>query len=236
MNLRWERLADGVHRTRLPFLDVTVGLVDSDSGALMVDSGTTQTEADAINADVRAITGQHVSRIILTHKHFDHVLGATAFPDAEIYCTPEVADYLSSATVGLRAHALRYGADVTEVDQAIGALRAPDHQVSDAVLDLGDRRVSIRRPGRGHTGADLIVVVPPRGGADRTVVFCGDLVEESGDPVIDADSDLAAWPATLDTVLQAGGQDGIYVPGHGAVVDAEFIRRQQAWLRAKSRP
>jgi glyoxylase-like metal-dependent hydrolase (beta-lactamase superfamily II) len=67
--------------------------------------------------------------------------------------------------------------------------------------------------------------------AHTSVVFCGDLVEESGDPVIDADSDPAAWPTTLDRVLQAGGTNARFVPGHGAVVDADFIRRQQRWLR-----
>jgi hypothetical protein len=48
------------------------------------------------------------------------------------------------------------------------------------------------------------------------------------------DADLivvAAWPGTLDRLLAAGGPDAVYVPGHGAVVDTAFIRRQQGWLR-----
>jgi hypothetical protein len=28
-------------------------------------------------------------------------------------------------------------------------------------------------------------------------------------------------------------EDGVFVPGHGAVVDAAFIRRQQDWLLAR---
>jgi hypothetical protein len=27
--------------------------------------------------------------------------------------------------------------------------------------------------------------------------------------------------------------DGVFVPGHGAVVDAVFVRRQRDWLRAR---
>ena len=84
--------------------------------------------------------------------------------------------------------------------------------------------------GRGHTDADLVVVVPGDDG-EQTVVFSGDLIEESGDPAIDADSDVAAWPETLDRLLAVGGPDAVYVPGHGSVVGAEFIRRQQDWLR-----
>jgi glyoxylase-like metal-dependent hydrolase (beta-lactamase superfamily II) len=75
------------------------------------------------------------------------------------------------------------------------------------------------------------VVVPGLPGpGEPTVVFCGDLVEESADPAIDADPDVAAWPRTLDTVLRVGGSDALYVPGHGAVVDARFIQDERSWL------
>ncbi len=33
---------------------------------------------------------------------------------------------------------------------------------------------------------------------------------------------------------EPGGDDAIYVPGHGAVVDADFIRRQRSWLLDKT--
>ena len=220
-----------MHRCRLPFLDVTVGLVQGRTGALLVDTGTTLTEAHAISDDVRQIAGRGVTHVVLTHKHFDHVLGSGVFLDAEIYCAPEVFDYLTTATDQLRDDALRYGADAAEIDRAIAALRPPQHAVDDAVVDLGNRQVAIARPGRGHTDADLVVLVPGVDG-ERTVVFTGDLIEESGDPAIDADSDVAAWPDTLDRLLAIGGPDAIYVPGHGRVVDAEFVRRQQDWLRS----
>ena len=228
----WESLTDSVHRCRLPFLDVTVGLVQGSSGTLLVDTGTTLTEAHAIYDDVCMIAGCGVTHVVLTHKHFDHVLGSGGFPDAQIFCAPEVLDYLTTDIAQLRDDARSYGADATEIDHAIAALRAPQHAVDDAVVDLGNREVAIARPGGGHTDADLVVSVPGAAG-ERTVVFAGDLIEESGDPAIDADSDLTAWPDTLDRLLAIGGPGAIYVPGHGSVVDAEFIRRQQDWLRAR---
>jgi glyoxylase-like metal-dependent hydrolase (beta-lactamase superfamily II) len=228
----WEQLTDSVHRCRLPFLDVTVGLVRGRTGALLVDTGTTLTEAAAIDADVRQIARRSVKHVVLTHKHFDHVLGSSVFAEAEMYCAPEVAEYLSSATGQLRDDALRYGADADEIDRAIAALRPPRHVTDNAVVDLGDRRVTIAHLGRGHTTADLVVVVPGAGD-ERAVVFTGDLVEESADPAIDADSDVAAWPATLDRLLAIGGPDAIYVPGHGSVIGAEFVRRQRDWLSSR---
>ncbi|BBX92696.1 MBL fold metallo-hydrolase [Mycolicibacterium boenickei] len=229
MNYDWEELGGGVWRTRLPFLDVTVGLVGGGEQALLVDSGTTLAEARGIESDVATLTGQRVGHIVLTHNHFDHVLGCSWFEDAQILCAPEVADTLASGRAHLRADAIGHGADVDEIDEAIAAMPVSTHQLSDGDLDLGGRTVHICRPGRGHTSHDLIVTVPDK----HPVVFCGDLVEQSGDPVIDADSDLEAWPATLEAVLAEGGRDGVFVPGHGAVVDAHFIRLQQRWLSAR---
>jgi glyoxylase-like metal-dependent hydrolase (beta-lactamase superfamily II) len=224
-----------VHRCRLPFCDVTIGLVCGRTGALLVDTGTTLTEAAAIDDGVRQLAGIPVTHIVLTHKHFDHVLGSSLFAGADIFCAPEVVDYLSSAGDQIRDDALSFGADADEIDRAIAALRPPRRGIYDAVVDLGDREVTIAHLGRGHTTSDLVVVVPGLGHhGDRVVVFTGDLVEESADPAIDADSDLAAWPATLDRVLAIGGPGAIYVPGHGKVVDAAFIRRQRAWLERRS--
>jgi glyoxylase-like metal-dependent hydrolase (beta-lactamase superfamily II) len=229
VHFEWESLTDSVLRCRLPFLDVTVGLVRGSAGVLLVDTGTTLTEAHAIHDDVRLIAGCDVTHVVLTHKHFDHVLGSGGFVGARIFCAPEVLDYVTTDTAQLRDDALSYGADATEIDQAIAALRAPQHAVDDAVVDMGDRAVIIARPGAGHTDADLVVSVPGAAG-EPTVIFAGDLIEESGDPAIDADSDVTAWPDTLDRLLAIGGPGAIYVPGHGSVVDAEFIRRQQDWL------
>jgi glyoxylase-like metal-dependent hydrolase (beta-lactamase superfamily II) len=235
VHFAWEQLAPRVHRCRLPFCDVTIGLIHGSTAALLVDTGTTLTEAAAVDSDVRELAGRPVTHIVLTHKHFDHVLGSSWFAGADIYCAPDVVEYLASATGLIRRDALRYGADAAEIDRAIAALRPPQHGVYDAVIDLGDRRVTVAFLGGGHTTSDLVVVAP---GSDAdeapSVVFTGDLVEESADPAIDADSDVAAWPGTLDRVLAAGGPDASYVPGHGAVVDAEFIRGQRDWLRRRA--
>lgn len=229
MNLAWERLAEGIHRCRLPFLDVTVGLVCGRTGTLLIDTGTTLLEANAVKADVAELAGGLVNHIVLTHNHFDHILGSSAFADATVYCAPEVAATIASRTEELRADAVRHGADADEVTSAIAALRVPRHRAGEAGLDLGGRSVTIIHPGPGHTNHDLIVVVAD---AQPAVVFCE---TSSRSPAIRSsvrDSDQKAWPATLGRVLVAGGPDAAYVPGHGAVVDAEFVQRQGWMLRS----
>lgn len=168
---------------------------------------------------------------MLTHHHFDHILGSAGFPDARLYAAAPVATALSTGVGGIREHALRYGADRDEVDRAIAGLRPPDAVVDHVRINLGDRIVLVEHPGPGHTDHDLVVVVPPRGPGERPVVFCGDLIEESADPAIDEDSDPAAWPTAVNHLLALGGPEACYVPGHGAVVDARFVARQRDWLR-----
>lgn len=230
MHYPWKRVAEGVHRCRLPFLDVTVGVVHGRDRILLIDCGTTLSEASEVADDVKALTGGTVTDIVMTHHHFDHVLGSGGFVEAVSYASPAVAAALTTRIGEVRAHALEYGADPDAVDRAVAAVRAPDHQVLNLDIDLGGRTVRVEHPGRGHTDHDLVVVIT---GAP-TVVFCGDLVEESADPAVDAGSDVAAWPHTLDRVLALGGPDARYVPGHGAVVDAEFVRRQRDWLSNRS--
>lgn len=224
---RWERVADGVHRCRVPFLDVTVGAVAGRDGLVLVDCGTTLAEASAIAEDVRAFDPRGVTHLVLTHDHFDHVLGSSVFADAETYCAPEVLAALRDGAA-LAEDAIAYGGHPDDIAEAVAALRPLRHR-EESRIDLGDRVVTLLHPGPGHTGHDLIAVVP----GSPAVVFCGDLVEESADPAIGADSHVADWPATLDAVLATGGSDARYVPGHGAVVDADFVRRQRDWLAAR---
>lgn len=68
----------------------------------------------------------------------------------------------------------RYGADAAEVGAAIVALRPPRSGGYDAVVDLGDRTVTIAYLGRRHTTSDLVVAVPATHDDDRMVVLAGD--------------------------------------------------------------
>jgi glyoxylase-like metal-dependent hydrolase (beta-lactamase superfamily II) len=233
----WEHLAPGVARRRLPHLDVTIGLVVGVDGVLLVDTGSTVREGAELRAQAEALTGRAVTHVVLTHGHFDHVFGASAFPGAEVYGERSLGGFLRREREALRADAVAYGTDPEEVARAVSALVPPSLPVTgELALDLGDRPVRLVHPGPGHTTHDLVVLVPGATSSDPTVVFCGDLVEESGDPQAGPDASPADWPATLDELLRLGGDGALYVPGHGAVVDARFVRAQRDALAARLRP
>ncbi|GHB23775.1 MBL fold hydrolase [Streptomyces umbrinus] len=236
----WEELGPRVGRCRLPVWDCTVGLVVGEGAALMIDAGSGLREGARLRTEAqRLLGGGRVTHLALTHPHFDHVFGAAAFAGVEVFGAVGLERVLADGRDELRADAVRNGADPDEAAEAADLLVRPRHPVSgEWTLDLGGGvQVLLANVGPGHTGHDLAVLVPgspgapggpedPRTGSPE-IVFCGDLVEESGEPQAGPDAVPTRWPAALDRLLALGGEDAVYVPGHGAAVDAGFVRAQR---------
>lgn len=149
---------------------------------LLYDTGSSLAEGAELRTRIAELTGgRRVTHIALSHPHFDHVLGTAAFSGAEVFGAVGSDELLGRARdrEALRADAVRHGLDETEATEAVDVLVAPRHVVSgEWTLDLGGRQVLLANVGPGHTGHDLVLLVP----GEREVVFCGDLVEESGEP------------------------------------------------------
>ena len=92
-------------------------------------------------------------------------------------------------------------------------------------FDLGDRRVEVAHLGRGHTGGDLVVIVP-----DSDLVVVGDLVESAAPPSLGPDSFLQEWPVTVDSVIGLMTGETRAVPGHGDPVDRTYVYEQRGRL------
>ncbi|MEU6066075.1 MULTISPECIES: MBL fold metallo-hydrolase [Streptomyces] len=229
--LGWERVAAGVGRCRLPGWDCTAGLVLGEGTALVVDAGSSLGEGAWLRARAQELAGHRVTHLALTHPHFDHVFGAAAFAGAEVFAAVGTDAVFAYEREELRLDAVRNGLPAPEAEEAADALVLPRHLVSgEWTLDLGEgRQALLANVGPGHTAHDLAVLVP----GDPEVVFCGDLVEESGEPQAGPDAVPSQWPAALDRLLALGGEDALYVPGHGSLVDAGFVRRQRDELAAR---
>lgn len=227
----WERLAEGVGRCRLPVWDCTVGLIIGDGFALMVDAGSSLDEGARVREQARRLAAGPITGVALTHPHFDHVFGAAAFAPAPVFVADGSQPVYRDGREELRADAVDNGLDSSTAQVAADALVRPREFVRGAItLERGaGREVLLVDAGPGHTAHDLVAVVP----GDPTVVFCGDLVEESGQPQAGPDAIPSRWPAALDRLLDLGGETALYVPGHGAVVDAEFVRRQRDALAVR---
>ncbi|MCR8574402.1 MBL fold metallo-hydrolase [Streptomyces sp. Isolate_219] len=229
----WEQLGDGVARRRMPGWDETIGVIAGTTGVMIVDTGATLRDGADLRRAIRGVLGREVTHVALTHPHFDHVLGTAAFAGVEVFGAAGLGELLRRGKDELRHDAMRHGVGRDAAAEAADLLVAPHHHVHDQLtVELGDRQVLLANVGPGHTAHDLAVLVPGRGGSPE-IVFCGDLVEESGEPQAGPDALPQRWPGALDRLLSLGGEDARYVPGHGAVVDASFVRAQRNALAAR---
>jgi glyoxylase-like metal-dependent hydrolase (beta-lactamase superfamily II) len=195
----WEELGDRTWVRRYPEYDVNVGLVVGSEGALVVDTRADLEQGQQLLADIREVTELPVRWVVNTHAHFDHVFGNPAFTDAKSYAQENTA-----AAV----------AETVAIDISFSVAK---------VIELGDRRVEVLHLGNGHTDGDVVVVVP-----DVDVYFAGDMIEESAPPSYGEDSFPLQWADTVDRLIGLLTATSKVVPGHGAVVDAEFVRDQNA--------
>lgn len=227
---RFAEVSDRVWVARYDWYDLNVTLVGGAAGLLVVDTHASARAAREVVDDVRRLGVGDVVAVVNTHEHWDHTFGNATFRAAYGPVPIHAHETAAEATVpaGLRrqehvrAHPEEEGDHTEEVLET--ELLPADHTFSSAaVLDLGDRQVELVHPGRGHTGGDLVLRVP-----DADVLVGGDLVEESGPPWYGDDCYPLDWPLTLDLVLGLLGPSSVVVPGHGALVDRDFVEEQRA--------
>lgn len=218
----FDHLGDGVFRRRYPSLDLNVGAILGDEGALIVDTRASWKEADELASELRSITDLPVRWVVNTHWHWDHTFGNSRFSSADIWGHELCRIALEQHGREMKETAIGWMGERHEEDIRETSIHPPSETFAEEVsLDIG-RRVVLRYHGFGHTDADIAVHVP-----DAGVVFMGDLVEESAPPAF-GDSHPIDWPVTLDTAIQE--LPAVVVPGHGDVVDPKFVRSQQALL------
>ena len=220
-------VADRVWVARQEWYDLNVCLVRGSAGLLVVDTQGSARAARAIVDDVRALGIGEVTAVFNTHEHFDHTFGNGAFREAygavPVYAHEVAAERTAEAGERIKGLFAQEHDDPHRDDVLETEVVAPDHTFSSVrVLDLGDRLVELAHPGRGHTAGDAVLRVP-----DADVLLAGDLVEESGPPAFGVDCHPLDWPGTLDVVLNLAGSATVVVPGHGALVDRDFVEQQR---------
>jgi glyoxylase-like metal-dependent hydrolase (beta-lactamase superfamily II) len=224
---RWCEVGERVFVRRNKALDVNAGLVLGDDRCLVIDTRSSEREARELLRAVRSITNMPYL-VAITHAHFDHCFGSAVFateqPGCEIWAHERCRDELTRTGAEQRASIsswLRESGEKVLADEVETVTITPPNRTltADVTLDLGGREVLLHHPGRGHTDHDVIVEIP-----DTDVSFVGDLVEQGAPPSFD-DAFPLEWPLTLTALLDRLGNT--VIPGHGDVVDRDFVARQR---------
>ncbi|MGB8361357.1 MAG: MBL fold metallo-hydrolase [Acidimicrobiia bacterium] len=220
----FDQLAEGVFRRRYEHLDLNVGVVIGEDKVLVIDTRATHREADELLRELRQLTDLPVSWVINTHWHWDHTFGNSRFPKASILGHDNCRTRLLNEGEDMKRVARRWFPTETrhEIDE-VEIVPPAETFATKATLDIG-RRIDMSYYGRGHTDGDIVIRVP-----DAGVAFLGDLVEQGAPPSF-GDSYPLEWPLTLR--LATDDMPLAVVPGHGDIVDDDFVRSQHQELVA----
>jgi len=167
-------------------------IVVGGSESLLIDTGWSGTDADAILDEWERLRKPPISKALATHFHYDRTGGIGALSHRGI---PTFANPL---TIGL---ALDNGCPVPR----------PLHDVEKHRQRLGT--VEVYYPGAGHTIDNIVAWIPSDG-----VLFGGCLVKSTTAPDLGnvADGDLASYPATIRRVGHTYKPRHV-IPGHGTI-------------------
>lgn len=108
-------------------------------------------------------------------------------------------------------------------------LPVPAHAFKDSLtLKLNDKSVNCYYLGAAHTPDNIVVWIP-----SENILFAGCMCKEIAATNLGnlSDSDLKAWPATIDAVIRKFSQATIVIPGHGQPGGTELLTHTRDLLR-----
>lgn len=141
---------------------------------LVIDAKMTAESEKQVFEEIKKLTPNPITRIILTHSDGDHVNGLNAFAKGlKIYAHPQTGQDMEEAA---KAPNMQYLHDYLPTEVCTPC--APSRQ-SMMFLRIGDEAVHLYYFGPAHTSGDFVVYFP----AER-VAFIGDLAFVGRDPLI----------------------------------------------------
>jgi glyoxylase-like metal-dependent hydrolase (beta-lactamase superfamily II) len=231
----WTEVAAGVFARRHKELDLTTGLVLGDGGCLVIDTRGDHVQGAELAEAVREIT-QDPWQVVLTHNHFDHYYGTSAFLPCDVWAHENFRIDPSERAEWARKYRVQGKAEIAEAIEATSLVMPTKTFTDSSEIELSvgvdvsvGRTVVLHHFGPAHSFSDTVVHVP-----DTGVVFAGDLVEHP--ELIEesfGDGDITGWPAALDALLAL--DPTVTVPGHGDPVGQDFVAGQREVLAAKVR-
>lgn len=218
MGLKPVAVAPGVHAIVGPIgqrdgdnlgNNATFGVIETDAGIVLIDSGGSRRGAEALDKAIRNITDKPVVTVINTGGQDHRWLGNGYFRDkgARIYASEDaVADQKERMDMQFMVLTNLIGAEGLAGTEAVYAETAVNQ---DTTLTIGSTEIVLIPAGQAHTPGDMIVWLPK-----ARIVFAGDVVFLDRLLGILPFSSSSGW---LDAFERMEALDpAVVVPGHGS--------------------
>ncbi len=199
------------------------------AGVVVVDALGSPVLAERLMAEIRKVTDQPVTHVIVTHYHADHVYGLQAFKaaGARIVAHRAAKQYLDSEIAQQRLQDSRQTL-APWIDETTRLVAADQWIDGPTALTVGGVRFDIQPVGPAHTPEDLVVYLP-----QDKALLAGDLMFRRRIPFV-GQADSGHWIEALDALLRF--DPSVVVPGHGPLsttprADMQLTRDYLSHLR-----
>lgn len=226
-NLKTEKLADNVYALIGPLTNrnpenlgnnANFGVVVTDDGVVLIDSGATYKGAEMIHTAIRAITDKQVKVVINSGGQDHRWLGNGYFKARGAHI---IASEKAVADQNKRVRDQLYGL-VNLVGSAglegTDPVYADERFADSKSLSLGNTRIEIQHAGAAHTPGDSFVWLP-----EQQIIFSGDIVYLDRMLGIGAQSAHRSWISVFEAM--AALQPKIVIGGHGKPADLSKATR-----------
>jgi len=187
-------------------------------GVVVINGGASYLLAEALHAEIRALTEQPVKLVLNENGQGHAMLGNSYWADqgvkivAHAEAAHEIEEYGGAS---LRAHqnTLLERADQTRVV-------LPDETFEDSYpISMGSMEIEARYLGPAHSPGDIVVWLPA-----QSLVISGDMAFHERMLPIFEHTYTADWLETWDTEFEALGATYV-IPGHGHPTNMDQVRR-----------
>lgn len=199
--------------------------VVTDAGVVVFDALGTPSLAARLVEEIRQVTRQPITTVVVSHYHADHIYGLQVFQDlgATIIGPAAARDYIASPQAAERLEERRMSLAPWVNDCT--RLVAPHRVVEDELrFAMGEVEFQVTYLGSAHSDGDLAMYVRP----DR-VLLSGDIIFEGRVPFV-GDAHTGHWLAVLER-MEITGVEAL-IPGHGPAAREpnEAIRATRRYL------
>jgi len=194
-----EKITDNIYIVRGGVANT--GFVVGEKEVAAIDAEMTAGSAKQMIDEIKKVTPNPLTKLIMTHSDGDHVNGLAGFPKGlEIISSIQARNEMEEAFKAPNAQGLQEFLPTKTFTDKLDMVIAPE-------------RMQLIHLGQAHTSGDIVVFFP-----DRKLAFVGDLVFIGRDPLIHRQKGgtstglIKALKAILDLNAEK------FVPGHGNVI------------------
>jgi len=187
-------------------------------GVVVMNSGASYKLAQALHAEIKAVTDQPVKLVFNENGQGHAMLGNSYWAEQGVDIVAHVDAAEAFGHDGPQS--LRSAIAVTRERADGTTLVAPTITFEDEYLvEMGDMKIEARYLGPAHSPGDIVVWLPA-----QSLVISGDMAFHERMLPIFPDTITADWIETWDTVFEPMGATYV-IPGHGHPTNMDQVRR-----------